>query len=74
MRSLIYKNSNNVHLRGKKSKYLSCGCCIAYNFTEDELLKEHMKEIHDYIGEWSNGKTLDSESSNLGSIPSSLAN
>lgn len=74
MRSLIYKKSNNVHLRGKKSKALACGCCDAYNFTEDELLKEHMKEISYYIGISSNGRTADSDSVNRGSNPCIPAN
>lgn len=63
-------SAGNANLKGKKTKTLSCQCCDLRNFKDEELLKEHEKEIQYYIGISSNGRTADSDSVNLGSSPS----
>lgn len=35
----------NIKLRGKKSRLLSCGCCVAQNFKDKEREKEAAQEI-----------------------------
>jgi hypothetical protein len=39
------QNVGSLNLRGKKTRLLRCGCCIAYNYKERELKREHLKEI-----------------------------
>ena len=39
------RNVGNVNLKGKKTRLLRCGCCEAVNVKEDELRKEHKKEM-----------------------------
>lgn len=39
------RNVGSLNLRGKKTKQLRCGCCAAFNCKEDELKKEHAKEM-----------------------------
>ena len=47
MRSGWFK-AGQFNLRGKKSRLLSCGCCVARNFKDRELEKEHKKEMRKY--------------------------
>lgn len=39
----------SINLKGKLSKLLRCGCCEAFNCKQDELKKEHAKEINAYL-------------------------
>lgn len=67
-------SAGNVNLRGKKTKNLSCNCCDLRNFKDEELLREHNKEIKYYLGNHIAAIMSDSDSEHLGSIPSSPAN
>lgn len=35
----------NVKMKGKKTKLLSCGCCVAEDFRFSELIKQAKKDI-----------------------------
>ena len=39
----------SINLKGKKTKRLRCGCCSAFNCKEDELKKEHKKEMDHWV-------------------------
>lgn len=39
----------SINLKGKLSKRLRCRCCEAFNCKQDELKKEHAKEIQLYL-------------------------
>jgi hypothetical protein len=47
LKSVSAVDLGSVNLKGKKEKRLRCGCCTAQDFREDELKKEHLKEIKD---------------------------
>ena len=38
----------NVKMKGKKTKLLYCGCCVAQDFRFTELLKQANKEINSF--------------------------
>jgi hypothetical protein len=44
-KSPIYRGAGNLNMKGKKTMRMRCGCCSAYDFRDDELKKEHKKEI-----------------------------
>lgn len=53
-------NVGNVNLKGRKTKMLRCGCCVAVDLREKERIKEAKAEIDnslelyhyiDYVGE-----------------------
>lgn len=63
------RNVGSHNLRGKKTKLLGCGCCEAVNFKEDELRKEHKKEMR-YAPVTEIGKPLQSRAAGfVGSNP-----
>jgi len=41
----FYGNAGNVKLKGKKSKVLQCGCCLAQDFRLRELIRGKQNEI-----------------------------
>lgn len=42
----------NANLKGRKTKRLRCGCCSAFNCKEDQLKKEHKKEmLNAFVGQ-----------------------
>ena len=44
--------AGNANLKGRKTKRLRCGCCTAVNCKEDQLKKEHKKEMrHALVGQ-----------------------
>jgi len=49
MRSLPgnYAGLGQHDLKGKKTKLLSCGCCVMENLKQKELDKEHRKEMRE---------------------------
>lgn len=38
-------NCGNVNMRGKKTKVLACGCCVAEDLRDKVLAKIHKREI-----------------------------
>src|SRR5690349_18813096 len=44
-----YPKSGRFNLRGKKIKYLSCGCCVVENRTEKVLYNLFLKELGEEI-------------------------
>jgi hypothetical protein len=50
MRSLPRSlKAGNLKLRGKLSRLMGCGCCVAQNFKPTEEVKLAEQEIHNYI-------------------------
>lgn len=47
-KSPVAHGAGNVNMKGKKHKTMRCGCCYCIDFREDELKKEHQKEIRNY--------------------------
>lgn len=39
----------NINLKGKKTKALSCGCCIAFNLKDKQREKLAKKEIREAL-------------------------
>lgn len=52
-KSPVPRGAGNINMKGKKERLMSCRCCVCIDFREDELKKEHMKEIKD----WSRSST-----------------
>ena len=47
-KSSVAYGAGNVNMKGKKERIMGCRCCVCIDFREDELKKEHMKEIASY--------------------------
>lgn len=47
-KSPVVRGAGNVNMKGKKYRVLRCRCCYCIDFREDELRKEHMKEIKNW--------------------------
>ena len=47
-KSPVPRGAGNINMKGKKHRMMSCGCCYCIDYREDELKKEHMKEIRSY--------------------------
>ena len=45
MKSPVYRLAGNVKCRGKKTKLLSCSCCMMIDFRWDYRFKQAAKEI-----------------------------
>ena len=68
------RNVGSINLRGKKTRLLRCGCCSAFNCKEDELRKEHEKEMR-YAPVTEIGKPLQSRAAGfVGSSPTQGTN
>ena len=39
----------NVKLRGKKTRLMNCGCCVALNIKEEVRDKEQKQEVKDFL-------------------------
>ena len=39
----------NINMCGKKTKKMSCWCCVCIDMREDIQAKEHRKEINTYM-------------------------
>lgn len=47
-KSPVVRGAGNVNMKGKKYRVMRCRCCYCIDYREDELKKEHMKEMKDY--------------------------
>lgn len=47
-KSPVAHGAGNVNMKGKKYRVMRCRCCWCIDFREDELKKEHIKEIRSY--------------------------
>lgn len=47
-KSPVPRGAGNINMKGKKHRMMSCGCCYCIDYREDELKKEHMKQMRDY--------------------------
>ena len=43
----IHSAAANINMRGKKTKHMSCWCCICVNMREKILYSIHKKEMRD---------------------------
>jgi hypothetical protein len=41
----LHGGAGNINMRGKKSKHMSCGCCLCFDCRDDLLKKEHYKDM-----------------------------
>ena len=48
-KSPIYRGAGNLKMKGRKTMRMRCGCCSAYDFRDDELKKEHKKEMDHWV-------------------------
>lgn len=53
-KSPVAYGAGNVNMKGKKYKRMRCGCCHCIDMREDELKKQHQKEIQKCIARSSN--------------------
>lgn len=47
-KSPVVHGAGNINMKGKRYRLLRCGCCVAVDFRDDVLKKEHLKEIKEY--------------------------
>jgi hypothetical protein len=44
-RSPFHPAAANINMKGKKTKKMSCWCCVCVDFREEMMQKEHDKEM-----------------------------
>ena len=47
-KSPVPRGAGNVKMKGKKFKIMGCGCCYCIDFRDNELKKEHKKEMKNW--------------------------
>lgn len=47
-KSPVAHGAGNVNMKGKKFRVMLCRCCFCIDHREDELRKEHLKEMNSY--------------------------